>query len=220
MGALDPRYQPNYEALPAHRKCAEMIRFLSTIVANMRPHLNFADPANPRAMPESIGTVRGNWSLGFGHPGNAVLRLYPNRTALAFNIALVDMAGDALREGDDIYFNGAFLGIGGIDPCGSGFGIGICERIELMLPLRRKDLARYLRQHVLPDRATRAMLGPALTSKIVLGTPWLEWMICANGEDDKIKLPSGLLLERFDKDVVKEAMDNWDPTDDGRYDSS
>ena len=57
--------------------CFEEWFAFSPLVANMRPHLNFSSDtiiANPSRMPDAIGSIQGNWSLGMGHEGNAVLK--------------------------------------------------------------------------------------------------------------------------------------------------
>lgn len=122
----------------------------------MRPHLNFDDAANPRNMPYAIGNI-GGWSLGYGVPGNGVLKLFPNRAALAFNIALAVFAQSAMKEGDDHYFNDAFLGEGGIISGGSGFGTTICDIVGSMLPLSNERFVRYIR-HASPSPRTCAFL--------------------------------------------------------------
>ena len=213
LAALDPRYDDDYESLSISDKCATMIDFLSTLVSNMRPHLNLAmgTMANPNHMPESIGTIQGNWSLGVGHSGNAVLSMYPGRAAFAFNLALTCFAQSAMNSGDDSYFNQAFLGESGIDPGGSGFGQAMCSYVESMLPLRNKDFVKFLRESVLPSSKEMAILGPTLTSRVLLTAPLLEWII---HDSNEIVLPAG--LEEFDHVAVQRAVDEWDPLDDGR----
>jgi len=77
LASLDPRYDDDdeYEALLISDKCATMIDFLSTLVANMRPHLNvdMETIADPNQTSEVIGTIQGHWSLGVGVSGNARL---------------------------------------------------------------------------------------------------------------------------------------------------
>lgn len=58
------------------------------------------DTTNPRNMPDSIGTLDG-WSLGDGVTGNGILRLYPRRAALAFNLALARFTKGAMESGND-----------------------------------------------------------------------------------------------------------------------
>jgi len=215
LAALDPRYNDNYEDLSISDKCATMIDFLSTLVSNMRPRLNLAvgTMTNPNQMPESIGTIQGNWSLGVGHSGNAVLSMYPGRAAFAFNLALTCFAKSAMKAGDDSHCNQAFLGESGIIPSGSGFGEAMCAYVESMLPLRNKDFVEFLRTSVLPSSKEMAILGPTLTSRVLLSASLLEWI---NNDSNEIVLPAG--LEEFDHVAVQRAVDAWDPLDDGRGD--
>ena len=198
LAELDPRYRDDYESRPTHHKVEEMVRFIGTIVSNMRPHLNFTDAANPSNMPESIGRI-GNYSIGDGE-SNATLKLYPRRAALAFNIALAKFASGAMYFGHDSYFNDAFLGYGGIDPHGSGFGIVLCETIERILPLRDEDFVKFLRA-ILPSAEIRSTLGPALTKRLVLCAPFDDWV----NSDGEIVLPD--VLEPFDAAAVQRAVD-------------
>ena len=107
------------------------------------------------------------------------------------------------------HFNNAFLGEGGIEPGGSGFGITICEIVEDMIPLSNKKLVQAI-QGAIPSADTRSLLGKNLASRVTLCAPFLNWM----DEDGEIVLPEG--LEAFDATAAQRVMDNWDPTDDGR----
>jgi len=86
----------------------------------------------------------------------------------------------------------------------------ICEFVESMVPLNNKDLVKFLRQCVLPCSKKVALLGPTLTSRVILSAPLLEWI----NHDDEVVLPPG--LEEFDPVAAQLAMDEWDPNDDGR----
>jgi hypothetical protein len=192
-----------------------MIRFLSTMVTNMRPHLKMSldnDIANPSRMPDAIGRIEGNWSLGMGHGGNAAMKMYPRRTALAFNIALAFKAQSAIQSGDDIDFNQALLGNGGIDPGGSFFGETLCYMVECMLPFSNEKLIQFMRKKVFPSKETLTVLGPSLSSRVMLCASFLEWI----DENGSFMLPEG--LEQFDGAAVQRAMDQWDDRDDGRGD--
>jgi len=203
LAVLDPRYRDGYETLPTHHKVEAMVQFIGTIVSNMRPHLNFTDAANPSNMPESIGSIGNYWC---GAEANAILKLYPRRAALAFNIALAKFASGAMCQGHDYYFNDAFLGTGGIESGGSGFGIVLCETIERILPLRDEDFVKFLRailpmRAILPSAEIRSTLGPALTKRLVLCAPFDDWV----NSDGEIVLPD--VLEPFDAAAVQRAVD-------------
>lgn len=142
-----------------------------------------------------------------------VIRVTPlfrcGRTALAFNLALAEFAQGAIECGDDCYFNEAFLGKGPIDPCGSRFGDSMCYNVEEILPLNGIQFVAFISTHVLPSLDTSKLLGPALSSRVILCAPFLKWI----DENRRLALPEG--LEDFDGTGVQRATNEWDARDDG-----
>jgi hypothetical protein len=71
-------------------------------------------------------------------------------------------------------------------------------------------LIQFIRKEVVPSKETLTVLGPSLSSRVMLCAPFLEWI----DENDNFMLPEG--LEQFDGVAVQRAMDQWDDDDDGR----
>lgn len=194
LSRLDPRYNDGdgdgdveaYDSLSTPRKCGEMVLFLATLVANMRPHLNnFADLAN-RLTPTL--PIQSNWQ-------NRLFDLYranglsSERVTLASNLVRAFCADQALLQGGDVSFNSALVGNGiRIDTRDSLSDRIYREALEMRPPYTAEELKRFLREHLLPSADTLALLGPALSSRVLLCAPLLEWI---DGEGE-IALPIGL----------------------------
>lgn len=69
-------------------------------------------------------------------------------------------------------------------------------------------VGKYLCKQVLPSKGVLALLGPVLTSRVILCAPFLEWI-----EDNMLFLPKD--MEHFDGTAVRLAMAEWNERDDG-----
>eukprot|EP00547_Thalassionema_nitzschioides_P005943 CAMPEP_0194203894 /NCGR_PEP_ID=MMETSP0156-20130528/3546_1 /TAXON_ID=33649 /ORGANISM="Thalassionema nitzschioides, Strain L26-B" /LENGTH=344 /DNA_ID=CAMNT_0038929747 /DNA_START=320 /DNA_END=1354 /DNA_ORIENTATION=- len=214
LAHLDPRYKQEYDSWSDHEKCAAMLRFVSHVVSNLRPHLQmkWKDAANPIKTANAIGTIEGSWSFGVGHRGNALIGLYPRRTTLAYNLALVRNALGTLASGDNYNYESAVAKGGDINPGGSSWGVSICETVESMLPLSDDKLVDFI-EELLPSRQTRDLLGSSLVHRLLLTAPLLSWLDEDNQDEDIIVLPRR--MDRFHQADAHQVMEEWDPMDGG-----
>jgi hypothetical protein len=171
----------NYKSFSITKKCETMVVFLQMMVGNMKSY-NFCleDPSNPAKNKEC--NFR-DWSMGF-EAEDDFLQEHAHRTTLAMNIAIFGFAVGGMEQGDDYYFNDVFLGkegasLGG----GSCYYRGICGYMSHMLPLRDEDLVKYMRA-AYPSLKQLELLGPVLTSKVVLMAPFFRWVPPNDDKDD------------------------------------
>ena len=210
LAGLDPRYQSDYDEWNCHDKCAAMVQFIGTVVSNLRPHLrmNLDDAADPHKAPMVIGIMQETWFLEMDGPADALFDLYPRRSVLAFNLALIGDALGALSRGDDGNYEDAVLGHGDTDSEGSNWFHDICDRVVEMMPFDDLSLKHQARR-LLPRRKDRRILGEALTRRLCLTAPMLEWIEQGTNNNKKkvVLLPH---MERFHLATAEEAMQDWD----------
>eukprot|EP00977_Amphora_coffeiformis_P021436 scaffold9322_cov168-Amphora_coffeaeformis.AAC.10 len=200
LSKFDPRYYPEYDEWETHEKCAVLVDFISTVVTNLRQYLqmDLKHASDPKRTPRAIGTVQGNWSLGDGVRGNALIHLYPRRAVLAFNLAMVCAAAGTMMTGHNYDFEDAVL------------GLGICETVQDMMPLEDTNFKKFVSRWILPRKNIQKVLGDKLVSRVCLTAPFLNWV----RDDGTIALPR---KERFHLATAVQAMNEWDSDDDGRY---
>eukprot|EP00978_Attheya_sp_CCMP212_P011715 scaffold29037_cov52-Attheya_sp.AAC.2 len=182
---LRQQLDKNYKSFSIAKKCETMVAFLQIMVGNMK-NFNFCleDPSNSAKNKEcNIDCM----SMGFEYEWvDDFMKEHTHRSTLAMNIAIFDFALSVMEQGGDYYFNDVFLGMeGAYLGGGSCYGLTICGYMSRMLPLRDEDLVNHMRA-TYPSLKKLELLGPVLTSKVVLMAPFFRWVPPNDDKDDGI----------------------------------
>lgn len=207
LAEYDPRYLEEYDSWSVHDKCSAMVLLVRRVVQNLRPHLqmDFRYASDPKRAAPVLGYVPKGWSLGVGVGYNAILKLYPRRATLAFNLLLVEDAIGTLSTGNNYNYEEAVRGEGGISPGGSSWSRFMAEAALDLMPFDNPSLEHFAKRLV-PDKWIRDLLGESFTRQVCLAAPLLDWI----SDDGTVRLPS---LEPFDADAAKQAVLAWEDED-------
>lgn len=78
--------------------------------------------------------------------------------------------------------------------------------VEMMLPFSDLFFTTYIHNKILPhSRDSRALLGPVLTSRVILYSPLLDWL---DENNNALFLPEG--IESCNYTDVQRARADWD----------